>query len=508
MAWKPSDRVELASSEGFNELPLTPQDFFIVSRLDAKPSVRDIASGVGLSVDEVGAKLDTLVELGVARKVKAERAKRASDAKARQASRLRKALGGVPVSHSNPPRRSKPSGTRRSGPLRSKPGDSRAPDSSLPPNSEISGHFDLAEPGSPIDPILVDSRDERLDPALEVDLERQRQVLGLSDKLDTLNHFEILGITPTNKVSDIKRAYHKLSRSLHPDAYYGKEIGPFQEILQELFEKAKDSHDLLISSEKRDAYVERLLDIERQKLATAEKKSRDREARKEQAKMLERQKIEAEKAREHAAYLEERARRDAARKRKMSSRLMGREAREVKANEHYEAGLAAVEEDNYGAAAGLFRLSMDLVPENAAYHQKWEETLAEAQSRRATVAISQAEGLVNKGEEGEAGHYYEEAARAVPSPLNQARAAFYLALRDQARAHSRAQSALQALAKEPSEEEGGIEQPVRLEVLLLCAEAYLRLGQLNTAKVHLEEARKLSPKDRRVRVLLKKLRVS
>jgi tetratricopeptide (TPR) repeat protein len=190
----------------------------------------------------------------------------------------------------------------------------------------------------------------------------------------------------------------------------------------------------------------------------------------------------------------------------MSSRLMGREAREVKAKEHIREGEAAIAREEYGPAAGLFRLAMDLVPENKDYHRLWEETLAEAQRRRAAVAVSQAEELISRGEEEEAGHYFEEAARAIPSAVNQARAAMYLALRDQTRAHSRVRGALEAL-KGGGEDGQQVDDEIKTEVLLLCAEASLRLGQLETARVHAQAAKKLKPKDPRLRSLLKKLKV-
>jgi DNA-binding Lrp family transcriptional regulator len=297
MLWDPSDRVEADKTEGLDKLPLTPEHFFIVSRLDARPTVKELASGIGMSVRDVIERLNVLVEHGVAKKARKSRSRIKTDARQRQASRLRAALGG-PAATKPPSTRSRPgasrpamSRTHRSGPRKSK-----VEGADVPEGSEISGTFDLAAPGTPIDPILADTRDERLDRELGITIDMQRRVLGLHDKLEQLTHFEILGITPTNEVSQIKRAYHKLSRTLHPDAYYGKEIGGFKPMLQELFERARASHDLLVSSEKRDAYVERLLEIERRKLETAAKKSEERRARKEHAKMLERQKKEAEEA--------------------------------------------------------------------------------------------------------------------------------------------------------------------------------------------------------------------
>lgn len=508
MALRGDDRLERGTRTDLGDLGLTPQDFFLVSRVDdSKPTVDEVVKGSGLSLKDAKESIGRLVELEVLRRIRARTTtlsgangvSRASIA-ARQAQRLRAGLtGGAPASRpaSRPPSRppSRPASRPADG------GDEVATDSSAADES-----LKLPDPGSPIPEVLADENDGRLDDALDISLERQRQILGRYDRMGVVNHFELLGITPTNDVGQIRRAYHKLSRRFHPDAYYGKNIGDFQGYLTELFKAVRGSHDLLVSSERREAYVERLILIERQKLQVAEAKSREAKKRSEMQAALERQQREAIENKKREAERAKRAIRDQRRKEKMSSRLMGREGRESKAREHVRRAEAEIAADNYGAAAGLFRLAMDLVPHVESYHRRWEETLAEANHRRARVALENARELIGRGQEEEAAHFYEAAARAEPTPTNLAYAAAYLALKGDSKAHSRARGALDALrALEGTDD--AFEATEAAEVHVLCAEAYMRLGQSHTARTQADLAKELDPKHPRLRSLLKKLKV-
>ncbi len=499
MALQGEDRLERVPREDMEGLGLTPQELFLMSRVDdAKPTVDDLIRESGLPAKQVKDSLARLVDLELVRRIRVQRrvptgshdAAAASVAN-RHARRLRAALQGGRVD-------SRPA-TRPD----SRPAEAEGAPEPRPEAERSGAHMVLPEPGSALETPMVDERDPRLDADLDLPMERQRAVLGIYDKLGTVNHFELLGITPTNDVGAIRRAYHKLSRRFHPDAYYGKNIGDFRVVLEELFKAARASHDLLISSEKRDAYVERLLEIERHKMQVAEAKSREADRRREMREALERQRIEALEAKRNEAARREREERDRRRKAKMHSRLVGREARESKAREHIRAAEAELRADNYGAAAGLFRLAMDLVPERADYHERWTKTLTEANRRRAHVALENARGLVERGNEVEAAHFFEEAARAEPTAINQARAAAYLALRGDGKAVDRARGALEVLRK--GEDEATAEELAEIHVL--CAEAYMRLGQLHTAKTQLEAAKDYDPRHPRLTILLKKLKV-
>ena len=127
--------------------------------------------------------------------------------------------------------------------------------------------------------------------------------------------------------------------------------------------------------------------------------AKDREADKRVAMKaaLERQREEAIQARKDAAKQKERDKRDKKRKAKMSSRLLGHEARDSKAREHVNKAEQEIKAGNHGAAAGLFRLAMDLLPDDQALYKRWEDTLGEANRVRAKVALEKAQTFWRRG---------------------------------------------------------------------------------------------------------------
>ncbi len=54
----------------------------------------------------------------------------------------------------------------------------------------------------------------------------------------------------------IKRAYFKLSKELHPDRFFGKNIGPYRERLSKIFQSVKAAYELLSDDARRAAYLD------------------------------------------------------------------------------------------------------------------------------------------------------------------------------------------------------------------------------------------------------------
>lgn len=82
--------------------------------------------------------------------------------------------------------------------------------------------------GSPVSPEELAGGPD-LTPDVKARLVRVRR------RLKTLSPEELLGIAPDADRGTIKRAYLAASKELHPDRFYGKDIGPFREALGEVF---------------------------------------------------------------------------------------------------------------------------------------------------------------------------------------------------------------------------------------------------------------------------------
>ncbi|HEY2748781.1 MAG TPA: DnaJ domain-containing protein [Polyangia bacterium] len=93
-------------------------------------------------------------------------------------------------------------------------------------------------------------------PGLEISVEQARRVDEFFDTLGTRDAFELLEIARTGDKKEIKRAYFKLSKELHPDRFFGKNIGPYKERLSKIFQSVKAAYELLSDDARRTAYLD------------------------------------------------------------------------------------------------------------------------------------------------------------------------------------------------------------------------------------------------------------
>lgn len=75
-------------------------------------------------------------------------------------------------------------------------------------------------------------------------VEERREVVFLSQNLPRLDHFEFLGIDPSDDRREIKKAYFELSKRYHPDARRQKDTGPFEPLVQAVYRHATDVNEL------------------------------------------------------------------------------------------------------------------------------------------------------------------------------------------------------------------------------------------------------------------------
>lgn len=101
----------------------------------------------------------------------------------------------------------------------------------------------------------VDVDETKLDKALVINLERQRVLLQMTSLLDALTPFELLAIPYSDDLAVIRRAFHQQSRWLHPDAYHGKDLGPYRDLLEQVFTRVRQAYSELQIDEKRQKYA-------------------------------------------------------------------------------------------------------------------------------------------------------------------------------------------------------------------------------------------------------------
>lgn len=540
MALAPTLRLAVNRDQDLRALPLSPQDFYVFSRVEALsggdgPSIEDIASASGLDSDTANAIVERLIELGALVVREAQPAPKARkhgrpapvagnpELRERARDRRRRLLeaqmrmireaGGSGAPEGPPPER-KPKAKSTSTPQRaSKTADGSvvgpaagmgAESQNLPTAAAASEHE-----GRPILEAVrpVALNDTRLDSALAVPLESQRRMLAVHDRLGQIGHFELLGLAPTDDPRVIRRAFHITSREFHPDAFYGKELGSFRKILDDLFRRSRASYEFLMDAGQRrtlvDAYLARLQREHEETQAVARAEQARKEAEEAEALRLA---AEAERAakREARRELDERMavvrteQRARLARREQKRAEATREQREAQAENSRKgavlAGRAEVElaQGRHGAAATLYRLALQEDPGNTEYERLWQECLAMARSDRAQEQLERARELRRDGRTREAAEAYGQAAEAHPSLGNLAEAIpRLLDVHEDQRAHELALKAVEIL--DGPNEDVSLSQSERGQLRADCARAFLAVGDGARARTQAERAVDIMP---------------
>lgn len=486
------------------ELPLTPEDFFLFSRVEALtgsigPTVAEVVAASGHAPAAAQSILRRLIDLGaISTSQRAEPSPRSSSMNSssgpgteelRQRA-LERRRGMLEAQLRMTKRVREPSGSQDAAP-------------SLPTAKAEVSKTEL--PDKPLRPILesitpVPEADQRLRPEIAIPIDLQRRLLGVRDNLRRIGHFELLGLEPTDDTRALRRAYHVASRDFHPDSFYGKDIGDFRHVLDDLFRRARASFEFLGDATRRRALVEvheasqaeQRADLEAEQRQRAEQEQAEEQAR---AQQVAREAEEARDAREQ---------RDRARKHRLRDRMNAQ--RHQQARSHAEQGEAELAAGKHGAAATFFRLAHTLDPDRDEYEQKWRECLMTARKHRADACFARGREALRLGRIDDAARLFTEAADADPSLRNLSEAAVVVAETDPQRARELALAALETLQSAPSLGVT-IDDKTAARTHHACARAFLAAGQLHSAREQAERAHALVPTDQ-TRALLNTIKLA
>jgi hypothetical protein len=182
-----TERPQPNPAANLGEVRLTPLEGFVLSRVDGATSYEELGHVTGLGVDAT---------IEVLRKLRRE---------------------GLIL---NPGEKPPP---RPFGRVRTRTGATGVGIGTLPV-ALLETHDD----GTPVDQAEVDKW-----PGLDV--ETKARILRLHRKLKSLKPHELLGLSPGADVAMVKRAYFAASKEVHPDRFYGKDIGPYRDKLSDIF---------------------------------------------------------------------------------------------------------------------------------------------------------------------------------------------------------------------------------------------------------------------------------
>ncbi len=214
-----STQQKLRVSPGFDPLKAAvgPEEYFVLSRIDGKQSLREVLLTTGLPVDRAITIITRLRSIGALLLPH----ETAAPAPAR------------PVV-SAAPRPPEPAALRR-------PAIGTAPAASA---TEIAPTHDLTLPNPTQAELAALSEDVELD-----DTDRRR-ILAIERLLEAHDPRALLGVGPAADARDLKRAYFNLSKEIHPDRYYGKRLGSFAQRLPLVFEATSRAYARLTGTDR------------------------------------------------------------------------------------------------------------------------------------------------------------------------------------------------------------------------------------------------------------------
>jgi hypothetical protein len=295
-----SSQMKLRVSPGFDPLKaqVGPDEYFVLSRIDGTQTIRDILLATGLPVERGIAIVTKLRSIG-ALLLPGEASAPAPVAAPSKPSSPRPAST-TPVVPMTPPHGVRVADVGRAPTIRVTPEEfpavqlprtptpplpvtGRTPMSSRPPANDrpvisrtVTPHLQMpakrpAAPSRPseLDPLdaptnrrapssdlhltlpnPTDAERKALAEPGDLDPDERLRILAMVRLVDGRDPWALLGVPAGSDVKVLKRAYFKLSKDVHPDRFYGKQLGSFADRLTSVFEAVSRTYARLTAPDK------------------------------------------------------------------------------------------------------------------------------------------------------------------------------------------------------------------------------------------------------------------
>ena len=134
------------------------------------------------------------------------------------------------------------------------PGETAPPKSApapAPPPKPAPAELDTSLPDPTAEELAALSEDNVLDGPT------RRRILALARLVAKHDPWALLGVPQGSNHQALKRAYFKLSKDIHPDRFYGRQLGSFGERLSTVFEAASRAYERLTGPDPRNSGAHR-----------------------------------------------------------------------------------------------------------------------------------------------------------------------------------------------------------------------------------------------------------
>lgn len=120
---------------------------------------------------------------------------------------------------------------------------SQAPAHTSGEHARVSGSHSRYESGR------VEAEEE-----LDLTAEQRRRIDDVFSRLETMSHYDLLGVARTADKKTIKRAYFERTNEFHPDRFFRQRLGGYKSKMEAIFGRTSEAHDVLCSPERRVPY--------------------------------------------------------------------------------------------------------------------------------------------------------------------------------------------------------------------------------------------------------------
>jgi tetratricopeptide (TPR) repeat protein len=259
------DRVLALSSDPllrFQKLTLSPEDGFVLSRVDGVTSAREIVQMIPLPAERTQRSLLGLVSTGVVEFQGVRPVRKAPRAPAASVGQPNEAKSRPPAATEPPP--ATPVTPHAAAPQAPAPPQAPAappasPQQAAPrPTRAPQAPAASSPPAPSASPPPTAPAVARPDPAEDKAAERRREIIDAWSGLKTRTHFEVLGVSRAVGEAEVKDAYFRLAKRFHPDVHHGASLGDLRDELEAVFIRLGEAYEVLRDPRKRADYEERL----------------------------------------------------------------------------------------------------------------------------------------------------------------------------------------------------------------------------------------------------------
>jgi hypothetical protein len=255
-----STQQKLRVSPSFDPLKakVGPQEYFVLSRIDGLQTLREVLLATGLPVERAISIVQRLRAIG-ALLIPGETAAPATAAPSPAASPHpisqavgsgpQRTTGRIPVIGAPS---TAPSTPRGAGVKPPRPGAApqatsparRPPNQPTPGDDDPEPVHDLALPGATPAELAALQESNALDDHI------RRRILAMARLADGRDPWALLGVPDGADARHLKRAYFRLSKEIHPDRYFGQQLGSFGARLAFVFEALSRAYARLTSPDR------------------------------------------------------------------------------------------------------------------------------------------------------------------------------------------------------------------------------------------------------------------